>query len=82
VLPVHNIPVVRPKFSLAGDIDEAAFTKSILEAVSNMDMEPSQRWRLHSHGRAIPSIPALPLRRERSRPRWRLATSATNCSCS
>ena len=43
VLPVHNIPVVRPKFSLAGDIDEAAFTKAILEAVSNMDMEPNQR---------------------------------------
>ncbi|MDP2357512.1 MAG: ethanolamine ammonia-lyase reactivating factor EutA [Beijerinckiaceae bacterium] len=43
VLPVHNIPVVRPKFSLEGDINEAAFTKAILEAVSNMDMEPSQR---------------------------------------
>lgn len=42
-LPVHNIPVVRPKFSLADDIDEAAFTKSILYAVSNMDMEPGQR---------------------------------------
>ncbi|MBX9759114.1 MAG: ethanolamine ammonia-lyase reactivating factor EutA, partial [Beijerinckiaceae bacterium] len=46
VLPVHNIPVVRPKFSLAGDIDEAAFTKAILEAVSNMDMEPGQRMAL------------------------------------
>jgi ethanolamine utilization protein EutA len=43
VLPVHNIPVVRPKFSLAGDIDGPAFTKAILEAVANMDMEPTQR---------------------------------------
>lgn len=43
VLPVHNIPVVRPKFSLAGDIDEAVFVRAIRDAVANMDMEPSQR---------------------------------------
>ncbi|MDB5568984.1 MAG: Reactivating factor for ethanolamine ammonia lyase [Hyphomicrobiales bacterium] len=65
-LPVHNIPVVRPKLDLSGDIDEAAMTAAILDAVSNMDMEPSQKlalaftWdgdpeysRLASAGRAI-----------------------------
>lgn len=43
VLPVHNIPVVRPKFSLAGDIDPDAFAQAIRDGVANMDMEPSQR---------------------------------------
>ncbi|HEY8579864.1 MAG TPA: ethanolamine ammonia-lyase reactivating factor EutA, partial [Beijerinckiaceae bacterium] len=42
-LPVHNIPVVRPKLDLSGAIDEAGMTQAILEAVSNMDMEPTQR---------------------------------------
>ncbi len=43
VLPVHNIPVVRPKISLAGDIDPGVFAHAIRDAVGNMDMEPSQR---------------------------------------
>jgi ethanolamine utilization protein EutA len=42
-LPVHNIPVVRPKMSLAGDIDEKVIVKAIQDAVANMDMEPTQR---------------------------------------
>jgi ethanolamine utilization protein EutA len=83
VLPVHNIPVVRPKFSLAGDIDEAAFTKAILEAVSNMDMEPSQQLALAFTWEGDPEYSRLAaMRHGRSRRRWRQATGATNCSCS
>lgn len=42
-LPVHNIPVVRPKIDLSGEVDEAGMASAIREAVSNMDMEPTQR---------------------------------------
>ena len=42
-LPVHNIPVVRPKIDLSGDIDEKKIAAAIVNAVTNLDMEPQQR---------------------------------------
>jgi ethanolamine utilization protein EutA len=70
-LPVHNIPVVRPRLSLAATIDEHAIADAFRTAIANMDKEPSQSlafaftWegdpeysRLAAMGRAIKAVAA------------------------
>jgi len=43
VLPVHNIPVVRPHLHFKRAVDEAAMTAAIHRSLDKLDMEPGQK---------------------------------------
>ena len=75
ILPVHGVPVVRPRLDLSGDIDPGDVSAAITEALRSMDLTPQSRmaiafsWkgnpeyaRLAAAGRGI--LEALPAHRD------------------